>query len=191
MNNINLPDSEDFLQIVHYTQFRNYLKSLLELSNELNNGYNLFNHQLFTVKLYNILTDGYDYIVGITSSNKYPKINPEKMQFFYPRLLEGLIEMKKQFTEDEFLYLGYKRHNVCHIFQWGYERIQSDGKIKETRNERGIDGKEVIMGRNELSNKFISVLYDYGGENEGDKNFNIKKTKLIYPIARKLYEDLF
>lgn len=121
---------------VQEQQFYQWLVSLFKLNIELNNEYNFNSSDLFVVKFVQFLSEGANYCEYIIPILR--KSNNNKAHFFQC-ILNFINDAKTELPVEELDYLEYRRHNICHIFQNGYEPIQNDLKIKSNLKNRSLD----------------------------------------------------
>ena len=160
-------------------QFEQWIRKMFYLNSELRKEYNLFYQELFWVTIYQFLTEGEYYLRDIKSVvDKGTNYHKKK---WYGRLLEGMIEIKSQFKQNDFEYLQYRRHNVCHIFQQDYSVFNKDNSLKtmkgQTRKNKSIINIEIM---------FFSILDEYGNDEGFDKHYRSS----LFTIIDKLYNDL-
>lgn len=162
----------DFIikKIAQNEQFNQWLRRFFYLNSELSKKHDVFHQELFYVRLDGFFTECFEYA---NKELSYLKKNPVNagLQNFYSKLVSEITNLKLNLTEDEYLYIGYRRNVVCHILQNGYEIIQDDFKIKKKREG---------MNMNILRNKLKGFILLHGGESNIDKHLNSKiQPKLI------------
>ncbi|WP_313579248.1 hypothetical protein [Chishuiella sp.] len=167
----------DFLRkkIVQEEQFNQWLRILFYLNNELTKKWDFVYQDMFYIKFYEVMTEGFSYANKVFEDLKKGE-NQNKLEF-YEELIKGLTIMKSELQEDEYNYIEYRRHNICHIFQNGYEYIQDNLKIKKE-----IKGKDL----QKIKNEFEKIIDKYGS----DKNFDIFLNKKLQPNLTQLYTKL-
>lgn len=169
-------------------RFYDWMRKIWGVSIELEQEYNLYYHILYTTFLVEFLTEGEKYILESIETLK--KVGNKPMLDWSCRVRDGIQEIKNQYTDEEFIYLEYRRHNSCHIFTKGYESIQDNGKIKKVRQVCTKQGgkKEILLDDFDMLS--YDVLSKYGGAAIGDKNFDIAKHQLVAPVLNRLFNDL-
>lgn len=120
---------------VQQIQFEQWIRSFFRLTYKLYDGFDAELQDLHYIKLYGILTEGLEYAEMVLQHLENGK-NLNKKEW-YTKCVSGITILKSQLTERELMYIEYRRHNICHIFQNQYERIQENYKIKHQR--KGID----------------------------------------------------
>lgn len=167
---------EAFLKITSQRkQFIQWLYKLFGLNNELHTEYNTFYQLLFYIVVYELLTEGRDYNMRNIDSFK-PKDDCHN-KWFYDKIEEHLEKIRNSLSDEEYVFIEYKRHTACHIFQNQYEHIQDNGKIKEKRKTQNID--DIVC-------KIETILLKHGGAKECDLYLH----KKLYPIICEFYEDI-
>ncbi len=169
-------------------QFYDWMRKIWGVSNELEQEYNLYYQILYTTLLVEFITEGERYILHNIMTLE--KVDNKPLLDWSCRVRDGIQEIKSQYTDEEFIYLEYRRHNSCHIFTKGYESIQDNGKIKKVRQvcTRQGDKKEIRLEDFDMIT--YDVLTKYGGAAVGDKNFDIIKHQLVAPVLNRLFNDL-
>ncbi|MBO2545706.1 hypothetical protein J0871_14885 [Salegentibacter sp. BDJ18] len=161
-------------RIIQEQQFFQWLQVLFRLNIEINQGYNHNSADLFVVKLYQLLTEGKTYCEDVIS--RLPSSEIEKIHFF-----EHILKFIGQFETDisiaELDFLEYKRHNICHIFQNGYEQVQADLRIKKHLKNRELS---------EIDKNLNSII----GSEENEFEVQKKLFKKYYSLIEKLRTDL-
>ena len=155
-------------------QFYQWLQILFRLNIEINEEYNHNSADLFLVKLVQFLSEGKSYCEIII-----PKLiasNNNKHHFFRC-ILEFIEQFKINISVAELDFLEYKRHNICHIFQNGYEPIQNNLKVKTHLKNRELT---------EINKNLISIV-------SSEKDEFVLQRKLFkqyFIIIEKLRTDL-
>lgn len=167
---------KDFLlkTFVQQDQYTHWLSALMRLSEELNKEYNRYYQQLYYVKLYQLMDEGLAYSKSVVESIKDES---SYKSIWHSAIINSILSIKKMLPEEELDFIEYKRHNVCHIFQNGYEVVQNDGRIKQKKGDKNIK---------ELGASLHRVLLKYGD----DKGFDEYLTKKLYPILKELFERI-
>jgi len=127
------------------------------------------------IKLYGTLTEGLEYAKIVLQHLENGK-NLNKKNW-YIKCIDGLTILKSQLTKRELIYIEYRRHNICHMFQNQYERIQENYKIKYQR--KGID-------LTEIDSLLKSLLLEFGSDRNIDEHL---KNKMKLTIT-SLYDEL-
>src|SRR5690606_22337233 len=107
---------------------------------------------------------------------KLAQSNNNKVHFFQC-ILDFIQSLKTELPIAELDYLEYRRHNICHIFQNGYEIIQNDLKIKSKLKNRNLD---------EINTNLISLLSTAPDEFKLQE----KLFKKYYILIEKFRSDL-
>lgn len=155
-------------------QFYQWMMSVFKLNIELNEEFSYNSSDLFVVKFVQFINEGENYckyIMPILTRSDNNKIH------FFQRILDFILSVKSKFPIEELDYLEYRRHNICHIFQNGYEVIQSDLKIKSKLKNRSLE---------EINNNIINLL----GTEENEFKLQKKLFKKYYIFIEKLRTDL-
>lgn len=161
--------------MVQEKQFEQWFRTFFFLNYNLNNAFEPFYQDLYYIKLHGVLTEGLDYAKDVLEHLNHGK-NLHKRKWFN-LCVEGIQGVVSELTERELIYIEYRRHNICHIFQNQYEHIQGNYTIKHKRK-----GKDLT----EIDNQLKSLLIEHGNDKNIDEFLRNKlKTKLT-----KLYEDL-
>lgn len=176
--------------LMRNNQFNKWLNMLCWLSDELNKGLeeiqSLMYNQLYIVKLVEFITVGREYVLTELTNDK-----SDYAHACFEEIANTIDIIISQYSEDELIYLEYRRHNVCHIFQEGYDIYQQDGKIKNNKN---VISKEIgtakTLTTKELEDKFAAVLHQYGFPNKPDDNFDKTKRALIHPVLSNLRDKI-
>jgi hypothetical protein len=159
---------------VHLEQFAQWLRKFFYLNSELYTEYDTIYQDSFYVVFYELTTVGLKHSKVVLSHLKKEDIKTE----WYTTLVKGLDDFIKLFTETEFEYIKYKRHNASHIFQNDYEhQVFEKGKISSPKRENRIE---------QMDNDFKDLILLHGG----DKNFDIYMHKKLYPLIIDLYDRL-
>lgn len=155
-------------------QFYQWLQILFKLNMELNKNYNHNSADLFVVKVVQFLNEGKNYceiiIPTLIKSNN-------KKSYFFQHILDFIEQFKVDISEAELDFLEYKRHNICHIFQNGYEPIQNNLKIKTHLKNRTLK---------EIEKNLISII----SSEKDEFTVQEKLFKRYYNIIEKLRSDL-
>jgi len=155
-------------------QFYQWLQILFRLNIEINEEYNHNSADLFVVKLVQFLNEGKNYceiiIPQLIESNN-------NLHHFFQCILEFIEQFKINISVAELDFLEYKRHNICHIFQNGYEPIQNNLKVKTHLKNRQLT---------EINKNLISIISSEKDEYTVQK----KLFKQYYIIIEKLRTDL-
>ena len=172
--------SEDFKfeyikkSIVQEQQFYQWLQVLFRLNSEINQEYNHNSADLFVVKLVQLLSEGKNYCEIVI-----PKLlasDNNKIHFFQ-HILKFIEQFKVDISVAELDFLEYKRHNICHIFQNGYEPLQDNLKVKTELKNRPLS---------EIEKNLDSIISSEKNEFEVQKNL----FKKYYILIEKLRTDL-
>jgi hypothetical protein len=153
-------------------QFEDWLVIFFHLNDSLNKKFNSVYQSSYYVKLYELLTEGLEYAKHHMEISK--KVQNERLGNWYETLVNGLLNLKKEISEDEFEFIHYKRHHACHIFQDSYE-IQLNKKDIINRN-KGF----------ELKKQFYSLILIHGTEENFDKYIFKKLNPKIVSIFKQL-----
>jgi len=160
---------------VQQIQFEQWMRSFFQLTYKLYEGFDPILQDLYYVKLYGTLTEGLEYAkIVLQHLEKAENLNKKN---WYIRCVEGLTLLKTQLTERELIYIEYRRHNICHMFQNQYERIQDNYKIKYQR--KGMDLTEID-----------SLLKNLLLEFKSDKNIDEYLKNKMKLTLTSLYNDL-
>jgi len=159
---------------VQEQQFYQWLTILFKLNIELDENYNYNSSDLFVVKFVQLISEGESYCEYIIP--KLAQGNNNKVHFFQC-ILDFIQSVKTELPIEELDYLEYRRHNICHVFQNGYEIIQNDLKIKSKLKNRNLD---------EISTNLISLLSTATDEFKLQE----KLFKKYYILIEKLRSDL-
>jgi len=130
---------------------------------------------MYYVSLNQLMKEGVPYVENVTRLLKNGE--NKHLKEWFNTLQNSLYKIKELLPENEWEYIEYKRHNVCHIFQNQYEQIQDSGNIKSNRNNKKIT---------EIDKNFQSILLKYKLDDGFDKHI----TTTLYPILNDLYNEL-
>jgi hypothetical protein len=159
---------------VHLEQFAQWLRKFFYLNYELNREYDTIYQDAFYVVFYELTTVGLEYSKKVLN---HLEKGDEKI-VWYMNLAEGLENFKRLFTEIEFEYIKYKRHNASHIFQSAYEhKVFEKGDISSPKQENRIE---------QMAKNFQDLILKHGG----DKNFDLYMNHKLYPLVIDLYNCL-
>lgn len=111
------------------------MRLLFYINKELEKKYDFIYQEIFYIKFYEVITIGILYLKEIHEG--LVMLRNSKAVWYYD-LIEKLNSMKNLLSESEFLYLEYRRHNACHMFQTHYEFIQKDLSIKKVRKIKDL-----------------------------------------------------
>lgn len=162
--------------LVNEELFAQWMRNFFYLNSELHKEYDSIYQASFYVKFYELITVGLEYSENVLRHIENSE-NHEKIEF-YKELIQGLKELKSEFSDSEIEFIEYKRHSSSHIFQHHYEnKIQDNGKIQTKRKGKLID---------ELSRDFGTILLKYGFDRGFDEYMNNK----LYPKISGLYDRL-
>lgn len=153
-------------------QFDQWLNIFFYINRSLHLEYDSVYQSSFYIKLYELLTEGLEYAKDLREHVK--KVHNNDVEVWLDALINGLTELKKGISKNEFNYIQYKRHNTCHIFQNGYE-IQINDSYEAKRNSRF-----------KLKDQFYQILDRHGS----DQNFDLYLTKKLYPIIISIFNQL-
>ncbi len=162
--------------MVNHELFAQWLRRFFFLNHELNKEFDSIYQGSFYVSFYELTTVGLDYAKDVLEKVKDGE--NQEMIDFYKTLIPNLINLKDEFTEEEFEFIEYKRHSFSHIFQHYYENRFSEKDKLITKRK----GKDI----NEISNSFQKILLKYGL----DKGFDEYMNKKLYSKINDLYEKL-
>ena len=171
-----------------YFQFVQWTGRLFYLNEALHREFDSFYQELFVVKLYELLTVGVEYL----EMEMLPNLSGERIfqKRWVERLYNGLKGLRSRFTETEFAYLEYRRHNSCHIFQTGYEVIDKQHRIKPPQQQHRTvmhpDGSKHRVPLINLEMDFQQLLRQYGSEEGVDAHFRA----MLYPVLSTMHADL-
>jgi hypothetical protein len=133
--------SEDLerLSKQQHHQFIQWLSNLFLIDEKLNEKYDTVYQDSYYTKLYELLTNGLEYVdKQKTLVNRYTK----EEENWYIFLSKELLNLRNEISESELEHVKYIRHNACHIFQNLYEiNEDKNGNIKEPKRS---DAKESI-----------------------------------------------
>ena len=160
---------------VQQIQFEQWMRSFFRLTYKLYEDFDPTLQDMHYIKLYGMLTEGIDYAQIVLKHLENGKNLNKKS--WYIKCIDGLTLLKSQLTEREFIYIEYRRHNICHMFQNQYERIQENYTIKYKR--KGMDLTEV-------DTLLKSLLLEFGSDRNIDEYL---KEKLKLTIT-SLYDEL-
>lgn len=165
--------------IVQQEQFDQWLRYLFYINNELINSLEFVHQDMFYVKFHEVYTIGIKYVQN--NCLKYLKkneANNNKKIIWYNEFISGINDIISCLSEEEISYIEYRRHNVCHIFQNGYEHIQ-DGNLSIKKKKGDKDLKIVRENLKKIMK-----------ENKNDRNIDILLNSKIQPKLKLLYERL-
>ncbi|TRX33269.1 hypothetical protein [Flavobacterium restrictum] len=167
---------QDFIKktIVQQAQFEQWLKYFFFLNNELSEKWNFVYQDVFYTKFYELLTEGLIYANKVLESLQKGQ-NSNKLDW-YSKLIEELNNIKSEFTEEEFDYIEYRRHNSCHIFQNKYEHIQENLQIRTERNGRKLQDINISLKKlisKHGSDKDIDVYINSKLQNKLTELYNV------------------
>ncbi len=166
-------------------QFWQWVRQLFFLNDSLNKEYNFLYCKLLYVNLSELFTEGERYAVEVA---RILKKGHNKIKYrIYTRLNTAISDIKSAFTDEEYRYIEYRRHNACHIFQDGYEEIKQNGEVKvNKRHLSDRSGNKYEMRISDISkdNQFILGKY------VSDQGFDEHLISIIYPILNQLFIDL-
>lgn len=131
------------LSIRQELQFIQWLINLFEINDELNLKYDKFYQDLYYIKLYELLTKGFEYI---ESKKNNASIDFSKKDW-YIILHTKILKLKNEISESELKYIQYKRHNSSHILQYDYEisiNVKS-GEIKKPNRNNSLPNLNEIL----------------------------------------------
>jgi hypothetical protein len=163
-------------EIVHQELFKQWLKELFTLNQQLSKEYNRIYQKYFYVIFYELMTTGIEYSEGAVRDLS----GSENIQAweFYNIICIGLKDLNLMFDEVEMQYIEYRRHGTSHIFQTHYEyRIDNKGNITTERKKKSIDV---------IDAELKSLIIKHGD----DKKFGIYMTSKLYPKIIELYNKI-
>ena len=159
---------------VQHEQFFDWLRKTFWFSNELQKSYNRFYQELFIVHIYQLITEGKEYIGKVLLVKKELSTDYDK----YKEIETCIIRIESTLSDSEIDYIEHARHCTCHIFQNKYEKeLKKNDTIKTTRKGREID---------EIKYNIKEVQYNHYDKGGFNKYFNNK----IAPILTELYIKL-
>ncbi len=165
--------------LVQQAQFEQWLKSLFYINNELIKNWDFVYQEMFYIKLYEVTTEGLLYAHKVFDHLREGE-NKNKFEW-YQELISSLTNIKSGLLEEEYLYIEYRRHNTCHIFQNSYEHIQDNLKIKKIRKDKDL---QVI------NSALKKLLIKHGSDKNTDIYLNDKlqsKLTLLYNRLQSIY----
>ena len=178
MDNLAIEEfKRDFIikTLVQQKQFEQWLKSFFFLNNELNNKYDFIYQDAFYTKFYELFTE------GLVFANKVlyalQRGDNDNNRNWYLKLIDGLNNIKKELTDEEFEYIQYRRHSACHIFQNSYELIQDNLRIKKERNGRDLQN---------VQKDLKGLILKYGSDKKIDTHINKKVQKNLTALYQQL-----
>jgi DNA gyrase/topoisomerase IV subunit A len=157
-------------------QLSKWFSRLISITNELQKEYNSVYQNVFYIKIYELFTSGLDYSEKVYSIVEKSN-NTEKIEY-YRTIINSVEKIKSVLTDNEIQFIEYKRNNVCHIFQNGYEKeLKKNGDIKSKRK-----GVEI----NTIKNDFDKLLSKHGN----DKDLDIFLFNKSSPLIQEFYENI-
>ena len=127
----------------------------------------------FWIRVYGVLTDVRRVLEEQLASIEKVGANREPTA----AVLAELMSMPSAFTEDELIYLGYRRHVECHPLQNGYRLLTRDG-IREKITHRA-SGTE--QSPEETDAAIVRVLRQHDSEDAIARNF---ASRLVDPLTK-------
>ena len=161
--------------LVQQIQFEQWVRTFFQLTYKLYEVFDPMLQDLHYIKLYGILTEGHEYAKVVLQHLEGGK-NVNKTNW-YLKFVSGIASLKSLLSERELLYIEYRRHNICHIFQNQYEHIQENYSIKSQRKG---------MGLTEIDAALKSLLLEFGNDRNID---GYLKDKLKMTLTC-LYDEL-
>lgn len=168
-------------QVEHWKLFYDATKALFVLDDMLAESYNWYYQELFYIKLFSFLDESLDYIATSEEEFKDSLLMTKWLQHVHNwrEKLFGVL------SEDEIIYLQYRRVRAAHMFQ---NRFEYDADI-ETQNSIKIVCKEGGRKKCSLGNVNASiekVETGYSRSDELDRDLDSK----IHPILHEMRLDL-
>jgi hypothetical protein len=160
---------------VQQIQFEQWIRTFYQLTYRLYEGFDPILQDLHYIKLHGMLTEGLEY-AKIVSKHLEDGQNLKK-KCWYIKLVNGFSLLKSQLTQRELIYIEYRRHNICHIFQNQYEHIQENYKIKYQRKGMDLIEIEVLLK---------SLLVEFGNDRNIDEHLQDKMKMTL----TGLYDEL-
>lgn len=165
-------------KMVQMEQFAQWLRKFFFLNHWLHGEYDFIYQDNFYIVFYQLMTEGLDHLNKVINSLEENQSKFSSKLIWYNELRDGLFELKAKLSSEEFDFIEYKRHNVCHIFQNHYTpKLLNNGTIKNERKGKNLKSQE---------NEFISIIRIHGS----DKGFDIYLTQKLYPIIVEIYNKL-
>lgn len=158
---------------VQRTLFAQWIGNLIDVNNKLKTQYDAIYQRTYYVLVTELLIAGQKYIQEQISKNIDCKT--------YEKLNLCVNKMNLILSEDETLFLIYKRDSASHIFQDCYDIIRPDGNIKNAKKVKaGYDVFEIQQIQDRVLQKYIT-----------DRRFADFVVKSFHPIIEELDNILF
>lgn len=143
---------------------------------ECNRGYDKWYQQLFYIKLVGL----FEVLQGNTSINA-------SNDDYITRVKDCVNKIYDILTDDEYIYIVYRRVSSAHPLQNKYDLYNSFGESINNTKEPYIRGQKKTLSREDL-NKAIDRVLDQC--DNIDKNYDIKIIHALYPYVMVLHKDL-
>lgn len=154
--------------------FINWLRKLYALNNDLKNEYNSFYQSLYYINLSELLNPKY----GMKYVKSIVERGYDKELSLYFKLKEHLDIITEQLSEDERVWIDYKRDCSCHIYVDSYYRVKDD--LTERTLRRSVPLCDVLQ-------KIERFLSEHGCD---DKKADIYVFNKLYPYLSKMFQDI-
>ncbi|KAA4671611.1 hypothetical protein F3B42_14310 [Bacteroides ovatus] len=154
--------------------FKQWLIKLYGVNEELKKEYNRFYFNIYYITLSELINpkEGLKYIEKIVSREYCEKLS---MYFELKKHLDNILNL---LTEEEVIWIHYKRDSSCHIFQDSYNYIKENFGEREKR-------KDIPLS--EVRQKIEGFLIKH---DMNDQKADIYIFNHLYPHISKMFQEL-
>lgn len=165
----------------YWKLFYDAIRALFVLDDMLDKQYNWYYQELFYIKLFSFLDESLNYITNCEKEFEDSRLMLEWLQ----HVRKWRLDLFNILSEDEIVYIQYRRTRAAHMFQHGFEY---DADVP-TQNDIRIVCKE--GGRKNYSRVKVDICRrnvenGYKSSNDLDKDFD----KKIHSVLRSMRLDL-
>ncbi|MBR4499546.1 MAG: hypothetical protein IKP11_03300 [Paludibacteraceae bacterium] len=156
--------------------FLQWILDFVCLTEALINNYDRWYQQLFYIKLAELFKAKYEDIFEDQGEDRY--------------ILKVSTCLKKIYnvlSDDECIYILYRRDSAAHPFQDGYDLFKESGDIYENRRALIIKGDSVLLSREDIIRAIRRVLDTDGN---CDQKCDIRIVQKLSPYIMELKADL-
>ena len=153
-----------------------YISEVLRAQIETLSSWNALYAQMFYIKLYGLIDEKQENTILYSAEDEYLKC-----------VNKVISAIRKQLSNDEYIYIQYRRNSAAHPIQNSYDIFTNDGDIIRKTRDLQKDGEKISLSREDVS-KAIGRILEINGNS--DINFDIKIVKKLTPIILQMKEDL-
>lgn len=158
---------------VKHELFFQWICNLIDVNSKLLVQYDVIYQRSYYTLVVELLNEGKKYIEECLLNG-----NDREM---YLAIGSCITKMRSSLSNDEFLFLVYKRDSACHIFQDCYDIIRPGGVVKSNKKiKAGLD----VFELQQMQDRVLKI-------HRTDKNFGKHIVRILSPTISELDHLLF